>query len=76
MQGNVSYLLKLSKDSTHTLRTGINLGMNHRQLNFDKLYFNNQYDGVQYNPSLSSNEVLSNDRKTNFSVGIGVVYQY
>lgn len=76
VQGNVSYLLKLSKDSTHTLRTGINLGMNHRQLNFDKLYFNNQYDGVQYNPSLSSNEVLSNDRKTNFSVGIGVVYQY
>jgi hypothetical protein len=50
--------------------------MNHRQLNFDKLYFNNQYDGVQYNPTLSSNEVLSNDRKTNFSVGIGVVYQY
>ena len=76
VQGNVSYLLKLSKDSTHTLRAGINLGMNHRQLNFDKLYFNNQYDGVQYNPSLPSNEVLSNDRKTNFSVGIGVVYQY
>ena len=76
VQGNISYLLKLSKDSTHTLRAGINLGMNHRQLNFDKLYFNNQYDGVQYNPALSSNEVLSNDRKTNFSTGIGVVYQY
>lgn len=76
VQGNVSYLLKLSKDSTHTLRAGINLGMNHRQLNFDKLYFNNQYDGVQYNPALSSNEVLANDRKTNFSAGIGVVYQY
>lgn len=76
VQGNVSYLLKLSKDSTHTLRAGINLGMNHRQLNFDQLYFNNQYDGVQYNPSLSSNEVLNNDRKTNFSTGIGVVYHY
>lgn len=76
LQGNVSYLLKLSKDSTHTLRAGINLGMNHRQLNFDKLYFNNQYDGVQYNPALSSNEVLNNDRKTNFSAGIGVVYHY
>jgi type IX secretion system PorP/SprF family membrane protein len=76
LQGNVSYLLKLSKDSTHTVRAGLNIGMNHRQLNFDQLYFNNQYDGVQYNPSLSSNEVLNNDRKTNFSVGIGAVYQY
>jgi len=76
VQGNVSYLLKLSKDSTHTVRAGINVGMNHRQLNFDKLYFNNQYDGIQYNPSLSSNEVLNNDRKTNFSIGIGAVYQY
>lgn len=76
VQGNVSYLLKLSKDSTHTLRGGLNIGMNHRQLNFDQLYFNNQYDGIQYNPSLSSNEVLQNDRKTNFSVGIGAVYQY
>ncbi|MEJ6617514.1 MAG: PorP/SprF family type IX secretion system membrane protein [Crocinitomicaceae bacterium] len=76
LQGNVSYLIKLSKDSTHTVRSGLNIGMNHRQLNFDQLYFNNQYDGIQYNPSLSSNEVLSNDRKTNFSLGIGAVYEY
>lgn len=76
LQGNISYLLKLSKDSTHTLRAGLNLGMNHRQLNFSQLYFNNQYDGIQYNAALSSNEILQNDRKTNFSFGIGGVYQY
>jgi len=75
-QANLSYLLKLTSDSTHTLRPGFNVGMNHRQLNFDQFYFDNQYDGFQYNPALSSGEVLSSDRKTNFSFGVGAVYQY
>lgn len=76
VQGNASYLLKLSSDSTHTIRPGINLGMNHRQLNFDQFYFGNQYNGISYDPSLSSNEVLTSDRRTNFSIGLGSIYQY
>jgi type IX secretion system PorP/SprF family membrane protein len=44
IQGNLAYTIKLSSDSMHTLRPGINIGMNHRQLNFDKFYFDNQYN--------------------------------
>lgn len=76
VQGNVSKLFKLTSDSTHTIRPGINLGMNHRQLNFDNFYFDNQYNGVQFFPSLPTGEVLTSDRKTNFSVGVGSIYQY
>lgn len=76
VQGNASYLIKLTPDSTHSFRAGINIGMNHRQVNFDQLYFGNQYNGIAYDPSLSSNEALQNDRKTNFSAGIGAVYHY
>lgn len=76
VQGNASKLFKITADSMHTMRAGINLGMNHRQLNFDKFYFDNQYDGVQFYPVLPTGEVLASDRKTNFSVGTGAIYQY
>jgi type IX secretion system PorP/SprF family membrane protein len=76
VQGNASYLIKLTSDSTHSIRPGINIGMNHRQLNFDQLYFGNQYNGISYDPTISSNELLSSDRKTNMSIGFGAIYQY
>lgn len=76
VQANASYLLKLSADSMHNIRPGINIGLNHRQLNFDQFYFDNQYDGITYNSALSTNENLQTDRKSNLSVGIGTVYEY
>jgi len=76
VQGNVSKIIKLSTDSMHTLRPGINIGMNHRQLNFDAFYFDNQYNGVQFFPSLPTGEALFSDRRTNFSIGLGTIYQY
>ncbi|NVK63644.1 MAG: PorP/SprF family type IX secretion system membrane protein [Flavobacteriales bacterium] len=76
LQANASYLLKLTSDSMHTIRPGINFGLNHRQLNTDQFYFDNQFDGIQYNPGLSSNEVFGTDRKSNVSFGMGAIYQY
>lgn len=76
LQANVSYLLKLSKDSVHTVCPGLNLGMNYRQVNWDAFKFGNQYNGQVYDPTLSNNEMYSNDKRMNFSVGAGVVYQY
>jgi type IX secretion system PorP/SprF family membrane protein len=76
VQANVNYLIKLSKDSMHTIRPGINLGMNHRQINWDKLYFDNQFNGVYYDPSLPTGELYQNDKKTNFSLGLGSVYEF
>lgn len=76
VQANASYLLKLSTDSTHSIRPGINLGFNHRQFNFDQFYFDSQFDGVSYNPALSNNENLVSDRKNNLSIGVGSVYQF
>ncbi len=76
VQGNVSYQLKLSSDSTHCIRPGINVGLNHRQFNFNQFYFDSQFDGTMYNPGLSTNENLQSDRKSNFSVGVGTIYQF
>jgi len=76
IQGNASYLFKLSNDSTHTIRPGINIGMNHRQVNWDQLYFDNQFNGVSFDPSLPTNELYQTARRTNFSIGAGAVYEY
>ncbi|HNS41156.1 MAG TPA: PorP/SprF family type IX secretion system membrane protein [Taishania sp.] len=76
LQANVAYLLKLTKDSTHTITPGINLGMNHRQVNWNAFQFGNQYNGQYYDANLPTNELYQSDRKTNFSVGVGAVYRY
>lgn len=76
VQLNASYILKLTADSSHTFRPGINVGMNHRQINWEALKFGNQFNGQLYDPSIPNNENYSTDRRTNFSFGIGGVYQY
>lgn len=76
LQANVSYLIKLSADSSHIIRPGVNFGMNHRQVNWNALTFGNQYNGVMYDPSIATNESYANDRKTNFSAGVGAIYEF
>ena len=76
LQSNFSYLLKIKADSTHTIRPGINIGINHRQVNFDQFSFDNQFVNNEYDPSSPSFESFQNQKKTNFSLGLGAVYQY
>jgi len=76
LEGNASYQIKLTSDSMHTIRPGINIGMNHRQVNFDQFQFDNQFNGINYDPTLPTNEIYSTDRKTNFTFGVGSIYQY
>ena len=76
LQGNVSYHLKLTSDSTHNIRVGMNFGLNHRQFNSDQFFFDNQFDGISYNPALSSGETFQSDRRSNMSVGVGAIYHY
>ncbi len=71
-----SYQFKLTSDSVHTLRAGLQLGMNHRQVNMDKFSFDAQFDGTIYNPSLPTNETFQNQKNTNFSLGTGLVYEW
>jgi type IX secretion system PorP/SprF family membrane protein len=75
-QGNISRSIKLTSDSSHIIRPGINFGMNHRQLNWDKLYFDSQYNGYILDQSLPTNENYQSDRKTNLSIGAGLIYEW
>ena len=76
VQGNISYEINIGKDSTHLFRPGINFGMNHRQINWDALYFDTQYNGYVFNPSAPTFENYQSDRKTNASLGAGFIYEW
>lgn len=76
LQGNISYAIKLTGDSTHVIRPGINFGMNHRQVNWDELYFDTQYNGYVFDPSAPTFENYQSSRKTNMSLGAGLVYEW
>lgn len=76
VQGNLAKSIKLTSDSIQNIRLGINVGMNHRQVNTDAFYFDAQYNGYIFNPLLSTNENFQSDRKTNASIGIGCLYSY
>lgn len=73
---SASYLWKLTSDSTHTLRPGFQLGINSRSLQFDQFYFDNQFNGIFFDPNLPTGENLSNLSKTNVTIGAGLTYEF
>ena len=76
LQGNLSRSFKLIEDSSQVLRLGLNFGINHRQLNWDLLYFDNQYNGYVFDPSAQTSENFQTAKKTNASLGFGVIHQW
>ena len=75
-QLTLSKAFKLTQDSIHILSGGVNVGINHRQLNTDAFYFDVQYNGYIFNPLLPTNEPFQTDRKTNLTLGTGAQYTY
>lgn len=76
LQFSPSYHLKIDTDSIHNLRFGMQFGMNHRQLIYNNLYWDSQFNGIQYDASLPTNEIFDTEKKTNFSIGLGAVYEW
>lgn len=67
-----SYIYYLTKKSK--FHFGIDLGLNYRQLNFNNFKFGNQFDGLQFNESIPSEEMYKNQSKLNATLGIGTTY--
>jgi type IX secretion system PorP/SprF family membrane protein len=72
---NLAYKKYISKDSNHILRTGIQVGLNHRQFTFPNFYFDEQYNGISYDPSAPITEDLITDKRNNLNLGSGIAYQ-
>ncbi|MGB0934302.1 MAG: PorP/SprF family type IX secretion system membrane protein [Lishizhenia sp.] len=73
---SISYQFKIKQDTTHTLRPAVQFGINNRSLSFENYYFDAQFNGTAFDPTLPNNEILVNAQKTNVSIGIGGVYEW
>lgn len=75
-QPSASYTKKLTPDSTHILRGGLQMGVNFRSFDAGAYNFDNQWNGAYFDEELSSNESFQTQKRTNFTWGTGVTYEF
>jgi type IX secretion system PorP/SprF family membrane protein len=71
---SLAYIKKLGTDSTQFISIGIQPGFSTKSFNVNALTFDNQFDGTNYNPGLSSGENFSKTRIIYFDFGSGATY--
>lgn len=71
-----SYLMPVSSDSLHTVSLGMQLGFTHRNIDYSDLYYDNQYDGIQYDPNIDPNESFARDSRTYLDLHMGASWFY
>ncbi len=75
-QTNVSgsYLTPVSEDSTQNLSFGLQAGVTNKNISYDPLFFDVQFDGYIYNPNLSTQENFAKSSKTYLNLNSGIAY--
>lgn len=76
LQGNLAYAYHVYLNDKNTLGGGLYGGFAQRSINYAKLQWMNQYDGVSYNSSLPSGEPAGGNNLTYFDLGGGLHYEY
>jgi type IX secretion system PorP/SprF family membrane protein len=74
MMFSACYKKSLGYRVKHTLSAGVSFGFMQDHVNTDKLTFDNQYNGVVYDPTIPSN-VLVQGSSFGFDLNAGVLYQ-
>jgi len=75
-QGNFSLGYHVQLDKKNTLGAAIQPGFFQRSIDFSGLQWGNQYDGMQYNYSLSSGEMQGTTSFTKYDLGAGLLWTY
>lgn len=73
---SVSKIFKLTSDSSQTISGGIQLGLNYRAVNMNKFYFDNQFNGLIFDPNLGTGEVFQNSATINLNTAAGITHQF
>lgn len=72
VNGSTAYHVQLT--STSTLGGGLNIGFDQRSLGAADGKWASQFNGVQYDPGISSGESFTGDAESNLDLGAGIVY--
>lgn len=66
----------LSNNEKHAIVPGIQIGFIHRNIQYENLSYDNQYNGFYYDQSLDPGESYPIYKFTNLSLNSGVLYEY
>ncbi|MFN6036844.1 MAG: PorP/SprF family type IX secretion system membrane protein [Bacteroidota bacterium] len=72
----LSYVKKVNADSSLLVSLSLQPGISYTGFQTQYLTFDTQYDGIQYNSSLSSQENFTTVNQTKFDLNIGAMSQY
>ncbi|MFN5182750.1 MAG: PorP/SprF family type IX secretion system membrane protein [Bacteroidota bacterium] len=72
----ISYIKKVNQDSSLLVSLSVQPGISNTGFQTQYLTFDTQYDGVQYNSALSSQENFTTVNQTKFDLNIGAMSQY
>ncbi len=72
--GSYRYLIHGSEK--HSLQGGLQTGVTQIKLNYDALSFNNQFNGVVYDPNLPTGENFARNTRWYFNLNAGATYTY
>lgn len=76
MNLTTAYQYYFDQDSMHSATGGIQIGFNHRSINYENLNFDSQFNGFYFDPSLPTNETFNIVKRTGFNLAIGGMYKY
>ncbi len=71
----ISYTLYL-KDSTQTIIVGVQPAFVQRSINYNKLHFDNQYNGTVFDANLGNGENFQNSGRNYFNLSSGISWNY
>jgi type IX secretion system PorP/SprF family membrane protein len=71
-----SYRYNLEKSGRHSLQGGLQIGLTQIRIDQSALSFNNQYNGVVYDPNLPTGENLARNARWFFNLNAGALYNF
>lgn len=71
-----SYIHKATEDSSLLIGAGFGFGLNSLGFNYNKMTFDNQFDGNTYNSSLGTGEKFQQTSTTYADLNLGLMAQY
>ena len=73
---SLSYTQKIKKDSSMFISLAIQPGISNKSINYNKLQFDQQWDGDAYNPNLPTGEAFQRNSLTYTDINVGIRWHY
>lgn len=71
-----AYHFALDAEKKNLIYTGVQIGLSQMSINYSDLYFDQQYNGIVYNPNLPTGEEFARDTRWHTNLHYGLMYKW